>query len=673
MRKLIAGAAAVLAVCGSLHAQNKSFDAAAAFGARPNVMNLTLSPDGNRVAFIAPLKGQGTGVVTRGIEENAPPRVAAAADGKPLRVTRCSWVTNHRLVCDAYGVNKDPTFKFLPFERKLSFDDDGGNSTLLGNFPLSFGGGFQLSSGDVIDSLPDAGAVLIARRYVPGQSGMRRGTSASGLGIESLDTRTLASKSVEPGNDNAVWYLADGHGTVRVMALDPSKLPAGNSFGGFGGPGGGGGPGGNVINYVYRAPGNRAWHPLSTFNIAEQSGFRPVAIDAEHNLAYGLKKKDGHLAVYTIKLEDSLEPEQLVFARGDTDITGVVQIGRSQWVVAASYVAAGTTVPSFHYFDSQLEALIAGIGKAVPDDRLNLVDASEDHSKLLLLAYNDADPGYYYIFDRNKKQLSTFLPVRTALEDVTLASVKAVSYPAGDGVSVSATLYLPPHKESAKGLPAIVLPYASSAPRDPTGFDWLAHFFANRGFAVLQPSYRGEGFGEIWSLKSYPSWSTAVGDVLAGGRWLVSTGLADPGKLATVGWSSGGYAALQSAVVDPDLFKAVVAVAPVTDLGQLKEGHRMFPDFSTITSFVGSGGSAREGSPVEHAATFKAPVLLFHGGMDMISHIEDSRSLDSKLKSAGKAHELVVWEELDHQLEDADARAEILRKSDAFLRKAIGM
>src|SRR4029453_6469019 len=82
------------------------------------------------------------------------------------------------------------------------------------------------------------------------------------------------------------------------------------------------------------------------------------------------------------------------------------------------------------------------------------------------------------------------------LEGKPLASVKAISYPAADGTRVPAYLTLPPGKE-AKGLPAVVLPHGGPSARDEWGFDWLAQFLAARGYAVIQPNYRGSsGFGE---------------------------------------------------------------------------------------------------------------------------------------------------------------------------------
>jgi dipeptidyl aminopeptidase/acylaminoacyl peptidase len=154
------------------------------------------------------------------------------------------------------------------------------------------------------------------------------------------------------------------------------------------------------------------------------------------------------------------------------------------------------------------------------------------------------------------------------------------------------------------------------------------------------------------------------------GRWLISEGMADPAKLGIVGWSYGGYAALQSAVVAPDLFKAVVAIAPVTDFAGLKESRRYWGDFVFVSRYIGDGPHIREGSPAKNADKIKAPVLMFQGDLDTNVPILQAREMDARLKAAGVPHELVTWDNLDHYLDDSAARAEMLRKSDDFLRKS---
>jgi dipeptidyl aminopeptidase/acylaminoacyl peptidase len=192
---------------------------------------------------------------------------------------------------------------------------------------------------------------------------------------------------------------------------------------------------------------------------------------------------------------------------------------------------------------------------------------------------------------------------------------------------------------------------------------------------VLQPNFRGStGYRDNWfEQNGFQSWKTAVSDVVSAGRWLVSQGIAEPSRLAVVGWSYGGYAALQSAVLDSQVFKAVIATAPVTDLGLLKRQWSGWSNYELVSKFIGDGPHVHEGSPAEHADKIRVPVLLFHGELDRNVSIEQSKLMCSRLKSAGGKCELVTWPDLDHYLEDSSARALMLRKSDEFLRKSLGM
>lgn len=402
-----------------------------------------------------------------------------------------------------------------------------------------------------------------------------------------------------------------------------------------------------------------------------REGFDPYAVDSDLDVAYGFDIKDGRQALYKVSLDGSLRKE-LVLAHTAVDVDSLMRIGREQRVVGVSYA---TDHRQADFFDPALAKLRTALGKALGgEQQLSFLDSSADDKKLLLYSGSDVDPGQFYLFDKDSKKLAPIVPVRPDLAGVKLAEMKPVSFKAADGTTVPGYLTLPPGS-TGKGLPAIVMPHGGPGARDEWGFDWLAQFYAARGFAVLQPNFRGSaGFGNNWFMKNgFQSWRTAIGDVNDAGRYLVSAGIAAPGKLAIVGWSYGGYAALQSAVLDPDLFKAIVAIAPVTDLKQLKEDAREFANFPQVNRFVGSGPEVRAGSPAQNAATIKAPVMMFHGERDQNVAIAQSRLMRDRLKGAGKTVTLFEYPLLDHQLGDSAVRAEMLEKSDAFIRSTLGL
>ncbi len=566
-------------------------------------------------------------------------------------------MSNVRLVCYVGFMKKDSIAGPIPYTRTIAVNTDGTNMQLLMNAGTSnFARGETINDGAILDWLPDVdNAVLMARVHQRDDKiGSHLGSAEEGLGVEQIDTRNLQSQRVEKPRRDAWEYITDGRGHVRIVGIGKYNGRDQNT---------------GVMDYLYHPAGSSELKPLSIYRYVDQEGFDPYAVDPDLDVAYGVKKLDGRLAVYAVALNAGLK-EQLLYANPDVDVAHLIYLGRRHRVVGATFY---TDYRHSVYFAPEMLQVHESLRKALHASP-NIVDASADESRLLVLTGTDVDPGVYYVFDRKSAQLQTFLVVRSQLEGVKLATQLPVTYAAADGTLIPGYLTLPPGVGSVKGLPAIVMPHGGPSSRDVWGFNWLAQYFANRGYAVLQPNFRGStGYGDGWFKDNgFKSWKLAIGDVLDGGRWLVKEG-ADPSHLGIVGWSYGGYAALQSAVEDPALFRAVVAIAPVTDLALLKEESRHWTNFEVVSDYIGDGPHVNQGSPAQHADRVRAPVLLFHGTMDRNVDIEQSRLMESRLKSAGGQVTLVTFDDLDHQLDDSTARAELLRRSDAFLRKAFGM
>lgn len=292
---------------------------------------------------------------------------------------------------------------------------------------------------------------------------------------------------------------------------------------------------------------------------------------------------------------------------------------------------------------------------------------------MLIFAGSDTNPGSYYVLDRMTREMSPLFDVRPALSKRTLSAVKPVTYKAADGTSIPAYVTIPAGT-TGKNLPAIVLPHGGPSSRDEWGFDWLSQFLVARGYAVIQPNYRGSaGYGdEFQGANGFKDWRKAISDVNDAARYLVEQGIADRNRLSIVGWSYGGYAALQAAASDPSLYKSVTAIAPVTDLGLLKRQADDYTNSELVREFVGSGQHVRDGSPLKNAAAISAPVLLVHGDLDLNVGVAHSAKMASELKGLGKPVEFLRYKQLDHQLDDSDARIEMLTHMGALLEKTIG-
>ena len=629
---------------------------AKAFGTRESLQMMDISPSGDKLVMLMSGPGASTVIELVDLKAGKMQRLADT-DGKPETLRWCGFAGEDNLVCRYTGVDRVNRL-LVEFSRLITLGTDGSPVRQMGQLASSRDQYVRVSDGTVIDWLPrEQGQVLMARDYVPegDTTGRLINRTREGRGVDRIELATLKSSPVEPPRKNAGFYLSDGRGNVRVMGFVDAPNEGQMS---------------GIYLFRYRQPGSREWKDLGGYNSRTNEGLYPLAVDADANALYALRKTDGRDALYRVSL-DGTGATTLVARDASVDIGNVLRSGDGERVIGYTFTDDRRRNV---YFDQDFLKLQASLAKAIPDKPLiDFLGGSSDGQKLLVRASADTNPGTFYRFDRATKQLGELALVRPALEKRTLAKVQPIAVTAGDGTRIPAYLTLPPGG-SGKNLPAIVLPHGGPSARDEWGFDWLPQFFAARGYAVIQPNYRGSaGYGDQWmAANGFQGWKTSIADVNAAADYLVKEGIADPNRLAIVGWSYGGYAALQSAATQPSLYKAVVAIAPVTDLAQLREDAEGFTNRDLVRSFVGSGPHLSEGSPVKQAAAIRAPVLLVHGDMDANVLIGQSERMEAALRSAGKPVEMLRYKGLDHQLDDSEARVEILTRIGQLLERTIG-
>lgn len=645
--------ALALAIAPTGAARAQEDDLARRFGTLSGVTHVSLSPDGQRLAFVAPNKGQANDLFVVEIADGAAPRRILRASGDPEMLQWCRWATDARLICQIGGRQKIGEFIY-GFSSLLGVDASGGNVTTLSTRRGDNALGIDLRGGSVIDWQPGvANSVLVMRSHV--REANRYSASLitkdeEGMGVDLMDVTRGSVKVVEKPRRDATEFITDGKGKVRIMGTQPMEGRTGNLS--------------STVRYLSKPANGGDWQPLSSFDIVSREGFDPWTVDAAANRAIGFAKIDGRKAVVAVNLDGTGRGETL-YRHPEVDVDGLVRVGRDQRVVGVTYA---TDRRQMVMTDPTVAAISKSLSRALGGRDVYFIDASADETQWLVWAGSDVDPGRYYRYTPAAKQLRPLLEDRPLLAGQALSPVKAIRYPAADGTMIPGYLTLPAGRSDAKGLPAIVMPHSSSLGRDEWGFDWMAQYFAQRGYAVVQPNFRGSsGYGDQWYQNNgFKSWKAAVGDVADAGRWIVAEG-ADPAKLSIVGWSYGGYAALQSGVFAPDLFRSIVAIAPVADLAQLKEASARYAGGAITRDFIGSGPHVREGSPAQNAGRIQAPVLMFHGRLDQHIDIEQARMMQRALASAGKKVELVEYPGLANNLNDSDTRADMLRKISAFL------
>ena len=288
----------------------------------------------------------------------------------------------------------------------------------------------------------------------------------------------------------------------------------------------------------------------------------------------------------------------------------------------------------------------------------------------------DAQSPRYWVYDRSTRELTLLGDAHPALADYTLAPMQPVRYRARDSLEIEAYLTLPPGREP-RGLPAVIFPHGGPWYRDVWGFDPIAQWLANRGFAVLQPNFRGStGYGKMLLNAGNKEWGRKMQDDLTDGvRWLVEQGIADPKRVAIMGGSYGGYATLAGLAFTPELYAAGVDLVGPSNLFTLLETVPPYwkPMIALFHTRMGhperDAELLRAASPLFSAEKIQAPLLIGQGANDPRVKRAESLQIVQALKEKGKPVEYVEYPDEGHGFVKAENRLDFFRKAEAFLEK----
>lgn len=414
--------------------------------------------------------------------------------------------------------------------------------------------------------------------------------------------------------------------------------------------------------------GSKKWQTAWRYTLFEDPSITPLGFGHNPNELYLLADHEGRQAVFKSDLSKEGFPLELVISHPQYDIAGSLIYSHAHKEVVGLYYSDDAFGSIF--WNPEFKGFQAGLDKALPDSANYIASLSNDGRKYLLFSSHQTDPGTYYYGNRDTKELTAIAEIYPGIDRKKLTAKQQLKYKARDGLELEGFLTLP--AGGGKNLPTLIFPHGGPMSKDGAEFDSFSAFFANRGYAVFQPNFRGSsGYGHEFMMMAVASMGLAMQDDLEDAvHFLAKEGITDEKRVCIVGASYGGYAALSGATKTPDLYRCAISFAGISDIVRLRETSRYFLNSRAMQDQLGRDTSQlRETSPARFAEQVKIPILLVHGDNDTIVPVNQSQLMHERLKRAGKDVTYIELEDGSHFLDYYEHRKITFEAMEAFLQK----
>ncbi len=383
-------------------------------------------------------------------------------------------------------------------------------------------------------------------------------------------------------------------------------------------------------------------------------------------------KETGRFALYKFNYL-TREIGELIFAHPENDVTDFTLTDDGSAIESLQYTDSRDRIM---WFDPLYKKRQASLEAALPGQEAWMQSRSRDGSKMVVFTTSPTDPGSYAIYEPKARKLDRFAAVNEMLDPALLAKTEYARYPARDGLSIPSYLTLPVGRV-AKNLPLIILPHGGPyGVRDTLDYSTEVQFLANRGYAVLQPNFRGsDSYGEEYYKKGEGQIGRSMQDDLDDGMdWLAKDGIIDPARVCVVGASYGGYAAMWSVIRNPERYRCAASFAGVTDFkSQLKyDGKSLKSRYARAWRDKVQGEEDFDldtVSPAKNAAKLTRPLLITHGDEDSNVPYSQFKKMMDALKKAKKSVDSHTYEGEGHGFDDSANQKDWLDRLEAFLAK----
>lgn len=446
---------------------------------------------------------------------------------------------------------------------------------------------------------------------------------------------------------------------------------------------------GSMIAHTYHGTSNKLhfrsndsdpWRELASFDLLPEPGFSTFIGEDRAIYVNSLNGKDKS-SLYKMDPATGQLATAPLFSAGDFDFSG--WLIESERLLGVRYLG---DAQRSHWFDEKMKGVQAKVDGALPATVNNIHVASHPQTPWVLVTSQSAThPLTYWAFNSEANVLAEIGTTRPRIDPARMSKTMLVRYKARDGLEIPAWLTIP-RASASKDLPMVVLVHDGPFRRGGS-LDWdsRTQFLASRGYAVLEPEYRGStGYGAAHYRAGWKQWGLKMQDDLAdGARWAISQGIANANRICIAGSGYGGYGALMGVAKDGDLFQCAVSFGAMTDLRRMLRDNWVQTNTTidevnrySMDQLIGDpkADAARleAASPIEIAARIQRPLLLAHGESDYSVPIQHGKSFRITVSKTNSDVEWIEYQGETHELTLSKNRIDFWTRVERFLDKHIG-
>lgn len=583
-----------------------------------------LSPDGKKLAVVLTQEGERKMIV---LDTATFKMVGATAFAGREEVGEIHWVNNERLVIklvhkrawlaapqyygELYSVNYDGSRAKMIYGFRAAEKQTG---SLVKKNKATAGWAY------IIDYLPDDEKHILIQSVPYSQAGQDKESFIHKLNVYSGKMSKPLGRAPTP----YTTFHTDQDSNIRLAtSLDEDNHVRAFSFN----------------------EEERSWSELKHIPIG--TTFSPIAFDDSGEWFYAIQNhgidKEG---LFKIHLETG--EKKKIYVDPDVDITGAITNYDGSEIYA---VRVDPGYPSYVIFNKKSEEakVFRSLVKTFAGSKVGITSQSEDGNMSVVAVSSDTNPGIFYLYNKKTNKLSLLFNNLKHIDEKLISLTEPVSFEARDGLKVHGFLTMPKGVAPDAKVPMVTLVHGGPhGVRDYWLYDPEVQLLASQGYAVLRVNYRGsDGYGKAFWKAGHEHWGDTIQyDIIDGTKWAAANHNIDSDKLCIMGFSFGGYSAIQAATVEPDLFKCTIAGGGVFDLEMMfTDGDIPDRNFgkSYLEMALGTDKDVHKVfSPVHNVHKLKANVMIAHGEKDVRVPFKHAEELADALKKQGKSYRWFV-------------------------------